>query len=154
MNLAIKTGGIDTLESGVLVRKMTQEERTGREFKEWENHYLKAVEGKNSDIDIYGFNFLYLVFNGDDKIGLLYLKPKNKTLYFVFYTLDEFTKKGLGLGEKVIKIVSRIAQGNGYGKIGVLTSRVCNVYPYYEKRGFKIVLENSFNYIWMEKEVE
>jgi hypothetical protein len=153
MSKEILPGWLSASLQGVLVRKLSENERGDKEFKEWEKHYLKSVGAKNPDIDIYGFEFLYLVFNGSDKVGLLYLRPKNKTLYFVFYTLDEFTKKGLGLGEKVIQIVSRIARGGGYEKIGVLTSRVCSVYPYYEKRGFKIILENPFGYIWMEKEV-
>jgi len=141
-------------EHGVSVKKMEESEKNKKEFKEWESHYKKMTRGKNVDIDIYDFNSLWLVSSGKVKVGLLYLKPKEKVLYFVFYTFAEFTKKGLGLGEKIIQIVSRIAERTGYGKIGILTTKECNVYSYYEKRGFQKTCEDDSGSIWMERKLK
>lgn len=153
MELIKSPSELSIINQDISTREMTANDKTAPEFIEWENHYLKAIEAKNPDIDIYGFMYLHFVFKGDKKVGVLYLRPIGGTLYFVFYSLEQFTKKGLGLGEKVIWIVDRAAKENRYKKIGVLTSKACGVYPYYEKRGFKKIIEDKSGFIWMVKEV-
>lgn len=84
----------------------------------------------------------------------MYLKGKDDTLYFVFYSLAKFTRKGLGLGEQVIGIVNSIAQSQTYENIGVLTAELCNISPYYEKKNFEIVKQSENGSIWMKRKVE
>lgn len=158
---------IETLFAKIIsIRKITKNEIKEKEFREWEEHYKKNTKGKNVDIDIYDLDSLYVVLKGEVKVGLLYTKageghcPVHKTkcqsistLYFVFYSLEEFIGKKLGLGEKVIDIVSKIAKCEQREKIGILTTRGCNVIPYYEKKGFRITSEEKGGAVWMEKEV-
>ncbi len=143
----------DIFSHGVSARKTENGEKIEKEFKEWEDHYKKNTKSKNTDIDIYDLNNLYVIQKGETKMGFLYTKTKDNTLYFVFYSLEEFTRKKLGLGEKVIKIVSKMAKNEGLEKIGVLTTRKCNVIPYYEKKGFEMTSEDPGGSVWMEKAI-
>ncbi|MFZ2969673.1 MAG: class II aldolase/adducin family protein [Minisyncoccia bacterium] len=138
---------------GISARKIKEGEEKDKEFREWEEHYKKNAKGKNVDIDIYDVKSLYMIQKGEAKAGFLYTKMKDDTVYFVFYSLEEFTRKKLGLGEKVIDIVSKMARNKQFGKIGILTTRECNVIPYYEKKGFKITSEDKGGLIWMEKKI-
>lgn len=139
---------------GISARKMREDEKKDKEFLEWEEHYKKNTRGKNVDIDIYDIRNLNVIQKGETKVGFLYTRVKGDTLYFVFYSLEEFTRKKLGLGEKVIGIVSKIARSEQRPKIGILTTRECDVIPYYEKKRFKITSEDPEGSIWMEKEIE
>lgn len=138
---------------GISARKIKEDEKKDKEFLEWEEHYKKNTKGKNADIDIYDTRNLNVIQKGETKMGFLYTRTKDDTTYFVFYSLEEFTRKKLGLGEKVINIVSKIARSEQCPKIGILTTRECNVIPYYEKRGFRISSEDPGGSVWMEKEV-
>ncbi len=143
----------DLFSDEVSARKIKEDEKREKEFLGWEEHYKKNAKGKNVDIDIYDAKSLYMIQKGEAKVGFLYTKMKDDTVYFVFYSLEEFTRKKLGLGEKVIDIVSKMARNKQFGKIGILTTRECNVIPYYEKKGFKITSEDSGGLIWMEKKI-
>lgn len=127
----------------ISIRKINREEAEGKEFQEWRRHYNEAKEQNTSLLDINAFENYYLVLKGRTKVGILYLKVKDKTLYFVFYSLERFTRQGLGLGDAVIQIVSALAKNNQCVSISVLTAEDCNVVSYYQNRGFKKIFGNS-----------
>jgi len=144
----------DLFSGSISARKINENEKRDKEFLEWEEHYKKNTKGKNVYIDIYDVKSLYVILKGEAKVGFLYTRMKDDTLYFVFYSLEEFTRKKLGLGEKVIDIVSKIARSEQCQKIGILTTRECNVIPYYERKGFRITSEDERGSVWMEKEMQ
>ncbi|MFA6097476.1 MAG: GNAT family N-acetyltransferase [Candidatus Paceibacterota bacterium] len=144
----------DLFSGGISARKINEDEKKEKEFLEWEEHYKKNTKGKNADIDIYDAKNLYVIQKGEAKVGFLYIRTRDDTIYFVFYSLEEFTRKKLGLGEKVIDIVSKIARSEQCGRIGILTTRECNVIPYYERKGFRITSEDEGGSVWMQKEMQ
>ena len=127
----------------ISIRKINGEEAEGKEFQEWRRHYNEAKEQNTSFLDINALENYYLVLKGRTKVGILYLKVKDKTSYFVFYSLERFTRQGLGLGDAVIQIVSALAKNNQCVSINVLTVEDCNVVSYYQNRGFKKIFGNS-----------
>ena len=153
-NLSEALQKIDNLTSEeVSLRRIREEEFQEEEFQEWEDHYNKNITSSTGNINIYDPNFVYVVFKGETKVGFLNTKPVEKTLYFIFYSLKKFTKKGMGLGEKIIGIVTDMALNGQFDKIGILTAKGCNVFSYYQKREFKKTFEDSQGIIWMEKRV-
>jgi len=143
----------ELIDKEVSLRRIHEEEFMEEEFQEWEEHYNENTKSSTGMIDIHNPNFVYVVFKGETKVGFLNAKPVGKTLYFVFYSLKKFTKKGMGLGENIIGLVTDIALNGQYDKIGILTTKECNVFSYYQKREFKKIFEDSQGIIWMDKRV-
>ena len=126
-------------ENEISIKKMNRDEARGKEFQEWSKHYNEAKKQNTSPLDINALENYYLVFKGRTKVGILYLEIRDKVLYFVFYSLEKFTKKGLGLGGAIIQIVDVLARNNQCISTNVLTAKNCGVISYYENRGFKRV---------------
>ena len=128
-------------ENEISIKKMNRDEVRGKEFQEWSKHYNEAKKQNTSPLDINALENYYLVFKGRTKVGILYLEIRDKVLYFVFYSLEKFTKKGLGLGGAIIQIVDVLARNNQCISTNVLTAKNCGVISYYENRGFKRVFQ-------------
>ena len=140
-------------KQNIYIKKISGDQQNISEFKEWEEHFRQAGKNKNPDIEIQVTSNHYFVYQDNIIVGTLYLKSKNDTLYFVFYSLKKFTRKGLGLGKLVLEIINSKAQSQNQKHIGVLTAKSCGVAPYYQKNGFEIIKQNESGSIWMQKKV-
>ena len=143
-----KNGRFEITESN---RSKNRDEARENEFQEWRKHYNEIKEQNILSLDINTLENYYLVFKGKTKVGILYLEVRNRALYFIFYSLRKFTKKGLGLGSAVIAIVDVLARNNQCVSTNVLTVESCGVIPYYENRGFKRVFEVSAGLVELKK---
>ena len=141
-------------EQTIFIREILKDEESYAEFREWEEHFMYAGNNKNSDIEVQRTKNHYFVYRESVIVGILYLKERDNSLYFVFYSLKKFTRKGLGLGEQVIALVNLIAKSKGYKSIGVLTAKTCGVIPYYRKNGFEIIKQSQEGYVWMRKKID
>lgn len=138
----------------IFIKKMLKDEESSTEFGEWKEHFISAGNNKNPDIEVQRTKDHYFVYMENTIVGILYLKEKNSSLYFIFYSLEKFTRKGLGLGEQIIALVNLIAKFQGYKSIGVLTAKICGVTVYYRKRGFEIIKQSKEGYVWMRKRID
>ncbi|MCK5475949.1 MAG: GNAT family N-acetyltransferase [Candidatus Pacebacteria bacterium] len=142
------------IKQTIFIKKISQEDENCMEFREWEEHFICAGGNENYDIEVKRTKDHYFVYSGNTIVGILYLKERNNSLYFVFYSLKEFTRKGLGLGEQIITLVDSIARSQEYKNIGVLTAKICGVISYYRKKGFEIVKQSSEGHVWMRKKID
>ena len=138
-------------ENGVSIRKTSEDELKENEFQEWRKHYNEVTKKGILPIDINASENYYSVFKGRTKVGILYIEIRNENLYFVFYSLEKFTRQGLGLGDAVIRIVSALAKNNQCASVNVLTVEDCKVVSYYQNRGFRKVSGSSPGLIELRK---
>lgn len=138
----------------IFIKKMLKDEESSTEFGEWKEHFMFAGNNKNPDIEVQITQDHYFVYMKNMIVGILYLKEKDNSLYFIFYSLEKFTRKGLRLGEQVIVLINSIAKSQGYKNIGVLTARICGVTVYYRKSGFEVIKQSKKGYIWMRKKID
>ena len=135
----------------ISIRKINGEETEGKEFQEWKRHYNETKEQNTLLLDTNTLENYYLVLKGKTKVGILYLEVRDRALYFIFYSLKKFTKKGLGLGSAIIQIVDALARNNQCVSTNVLTAESCGVISYYENRGFKRVFQVSAGLVELKK---
>jgi len=77
--------------------------------------------------------------------GLCYInavKDKN-ILNFVIYISKKYQKKGLGIGEKVLSILEKVAKSEVLD-LQLITKPLCGVENYYLKMGFHIHEKNDY----------
>jgi len=138
-------------ENGISIRKTNEGELKENEFQEWRKHYNEVTKRGILPIDIDASENYYSVFKGKTKVGILYIEIRNNGLYFVFYSLERFTRQGLGLGDAVVWIISALAKNNQCASINVLTVEDCKVVSYYQNRGFRKVSRNFSGSIELRK---
>lgn len=122
---------------------------------EWFKHY-RNVYDKSHDIINSPGKYHIIYHNNGEELGLVYINIEKKNeLEFVIYTSEKHHGRNLGIGNKTVGILYKLAKIYNKKYISVLTTEKCNVWKYYkDKLGFNIGVTNEPDIIKLFKEVE
>lgn len=95
------------------------------------NEWLKHLEDvKAPDMDTNKKHY-YAIQKGNEIYGLVWVEEQKNHLTFALYTMEEFQKQGLGIGEKVMDLLRTFKK-----QLILKTKAECDVVSYYKKKGF------------------
>lgn len=120
-------------------------------WQEWTEHMLE-IGGSASDYEFDEPNHYYVIKEGVEKLGIVFVKPEKEHLVFALYSLKKSQGKGRNIASRVLHCLSLLAKANGLHTLQLVTKHACGVKEFYEKKqGFTLVQENDF--IHMKKDI-